>query len=101
MPPWQQPVCFSWLVSRQLAAPEQCVTSVHEDCSSIVHEPEVVFQTKKVQFFDSLSEMDNEDARCMAVSPPEQHLKNATELNRNIFQEKLSHPMDKKLRFRE
>ena len=98
--------CFKLHVNRlgeitDIINHDEIAESFKQRQSSVVHEPEVVFQTKKVQFFDSLSEMDNEDARCMAVSPPEQHLKNATELNRNIFQEKLSHPMDKKLRFRE
>lgn len=98
--------CFKLHVNRlgeitDIINHDEVAESFKQTQSSVVHEPEVVYQTKNVQFFDSLSEMDNEDARFMAMSSPEQHLKNATELNKNIFQEKLSHPMDKKLRFRE
>lgn len=69
--------------------------------NDILREPEAIYQTKKMQFFDSTTEINKSDAETMAAISPEQHLKNVTELNANIFSEKLKQPMDKRLKFRE
>lgn len=91
-------ITIDWLGNTKKAAEQKNSNSLSSD---ILNEPEAIYQTKKMQFFDSTTQMNESDAETMAAITPEQHLKNVTELNANIFSEKLKQPMDKKLKFRD
>lgn len=68
--------------------------------STIVSEPETIYQKSHLRTFGTLDEMNEADAKEMAALSPTEHIQNATELTKKLFAEELKKPMNKKLRFR-
>lgn len=63
-------------------------------------EPEAGYQKTSLRAFSTHEEMNEADAKEMAVLSSAEHLQNAVGLTRKLFEEELKKPMNKKLRFR-
>lgn len=69
--------------------------------TDFLQESTTTYYSKNMQLFTTLEEMNEMDARDLSKLSPDDHIRNATELNKNIFRKSLDNPMDKKLKFRE
>ncbi|MFT4095167.1 MAG: HNH endonuclease domain-containing protein [Niabella sp.] len=74
----------------------------YETNTNILAEPEVIYETKKhtLQKFDSFEEMNEADAKSAAETTPLEHLKQTTELIKQVYAKELENPSDKKIKFR-
>ena len=68
--------------------------------STILPKPQAVYQKTSLRAFGTHNEMNEADAKEMAALSPAEHLQNAVDLSRKVFEEELRKPMNKKLRFR-
>ena len=66
------------------------------DTPFLVNEPNRTYQ-RTLKRFESFEEMNEADAKEMAIISPINHLQNATMLIRKIFAEQLKQPMNKKV----
>ena len=68
---------------------------------NIVNEPEVVYQKTKISFFGSFEEMNEADAKAMALLTPVEHFQNATALIKKLYAKELAEaPRDRKIHFK-
>jgi hypothetical protein len=57
--------------------------------STDVNEPLATYGEKRIHFFKSLEEQENDNYRWLSTLTPEQHLKHATELIKRVFADDL------------
>lgn len=61
----------------------------------------ISFKKKQhIKFFTSFNEMNEADAKEMALLTPQEHLQNAVFLIKKIFAEELKKPMNKRIKFK-
>ncbi len=71
-----------------------------EKTNSELNEDFPAYQKKQIRSFTSFEQMNEEDAKEMAIIPPLTHLQNATLLAKKIFSADLEKPMDMKIKFK-
>ncbi|MEO7924705.1 MAG: type II CRISPR RNA-guided endonuclease Cas9 [Chitinophagaceae bacterium] len=67
---------------------------------NVLSESDTLYKKQGLKQFSSLQEMNEADAKEMAVLSPKVHLENATLLTKTIFEEELKKPMVKKIKFK-
>ena len=73
------------------------------DGDNILSEPEAVYQKRNwdLNTAGSFEDMNEANAKAMALLSGEEHLQNATELIKRIYADDLKKPMDKQIKFKE
>lgn len=94
-------VCIKLNIDRigNISSKKNLFNEVKEQKNTL-SEPEVSYRKNTLKTFASFEEADEENAKFMAGLSPREHLLNATERIKRIYQEELKKPMDKKLKFR-
>ncbi len=64
-------------------------------------EPEGIYKNSSLKQFSSFEEMNEADAKEMALISPMEHLKNTVIRIKNMYAEELKKPMNKKIKFDE
>lgn len=64
-------------------------------------EPEAIYKRSRLKQFSSFEEMNEADAKEMALIGPIEHLKNTVIRIKNMYAEELKKPMNKKIKFKE
>ena len=68
--------------------------------NNILFEPETVYQKFCLRKFSSFEEMNEADAKEMALLSPVIHLQNATLVTKKVYEDELNRPMAKKIKFK-